>query len=151
MFYQFLFPDQFRGKKTSLLILALRVFLGIMIFLHGLDKLSNFQSLSTTFPNIMGFGSYTSLMIVIFAEFCCALFLIAGLLHRIFIIPPMITMAVAFFDVHDAEFPSGELSFIYLVLLFILYFSGPGRYSLDYLIDMRFQKDVEETDSALPK
>ena len=90
-------------------------------------------------------------MIVIFAEFCCSLFLIMGLLVRIVVILPMITMAVAFFDVHDAEFPSGELSFIYLVLLIILYFTGPGRYSLDYLIDMRFRKDVEEIDDTLPK
>lgn len=151
MFYQFLFPDHFRGKKTSLLILVLRVFVGVMILLHGLDKLMNFEALSVSFPNVLGFGSYMSLMLVIFAEFCCSLFLIAGLLERLFVIPPMISMAVAFFDVHDAEFPSGELSFIYLVLLFIMYFIGPGRYSLDYLIDMRFRKDVDEIDDALPK
>ena len=151
MLYQFLFPDHFRGKKTSILILALRFFVGVMILLHGLEKLMNFEALSFTFPNIFGFGSYTSLMIVIFAEFCCSLFLIMGLLVRIVVILPMITMAVAFFDVHDAEFPSGELSFIYLVLLIILYFTGPGRYSLDYLIDMRFRKDVEEIDDTLPK
>ena len=151
MLYRFLFPDQFRGKRTSLLVLTLRTFLGVMILFHGLDKLSNFQALSVSFPDIMGFGSYTSLMLVIFAEFCCSLFLIAGLLTRVFVIPPMITMAVAFFDVHDAEFPSGELSFIYLVLLVILYFTGPGRYSLDYLIDVHFKRDIQENDSSLPK
>ena len=151
MFYDFLFPDHFRGKGTSVLILVLRVFLGVMIMLHGLDKLMNFEALSYTFPNIMGLGSYMSLMIVIFAEFCCSLFLIFGLLVRLMVIPPIITMAVAFVDVHDAEFPEGELSFIYLVLLLILYFIGPGRYSIDYLIDMRLTKDEEELDSALPK
>jgi putative oxidoreductase len=60
-------------------------------------------------------------------------------------------MSVAFFDVHDAMFPAGELSFIYLVLLLILYLVGPGRYSVDYLIDMRFKKDQEELEQALPK
>ncbi len=151
MFYDFLFPDHFRGKGTSVLILVLRVFLGVMIMLHGLDKLMNFEALSYTFPNIMGLGSYMSLMIVIFAEFCCSLFLIFGLLVRLMVIPPIITMAVAFVDVHDAEFPEGELSFIYLVLLLILYFIGPGRYSIDYLIDIRLTKDEEELDSTLPK
>lgn len=151
MFYDFLFPDHFRGKGTSVLILVLRVFLGVMIMLHGLDKLMNFEALSYTFPNIMGLGSYMSLMVVIFAEFCCSLFLIFGLLVRLMVIPPIITMAVAFVDVHDAEFPEGELSFIYLVLLLTLYFIGPGRYSIDYLIDMRLTKDEEELDSALPK
>lgn len=151
MFYNFLFPDHFRGKGSSLLILALRLFLGVMILMHGVDKLVNFQSLSTSFPNIMGLGSYTSLMIAVFSEFCCSLFLICGLLVRITVIPLMITMAVAFFDVHDALFPQGELSFIYFALLVILYFVGPGRYSVDYLIDMRFKKDQEELEKTLPK
>jgi putative oxidoreductase len=63
----------------------------------------------------------------------------------------MLTMAVAFFVVHDADFPGGELSFIYLALLIIIYFTGPGRYSVDYLIDMRFRKDKEEIEQSLPK
>ena len=88
-------------------------------------------------------------MIAVFAEFCCSLFLLCGLLVRITVIPLMLTMAVAFFDVHDANFPGGELSFIYLVLLIILYFTGPGRYSVDYLIDMRFRKDKEEVEQSL--
>ena len=146
-----MFPNHFRGKGTSLLILALRLFLGVMIFRHGLEKLLNFEALSFSFPDIFGFGSYTSLMLVIFVEFCCSLFLIFGLLVRITVIPLMISMAVAFFDVHDARFPEGELSLVYLVLVVILYFTGPGRYSLDYLIDMRLRKDVEDVDKYLPK
>ena len=69
------------------------------------------------------------------------MFLIAGLLIRITIIPMIIAMSVAFFDVHDAMFPEGELSLIYLIIFIILYFTGPGRYSVDYLIDRKFQKD----------
>ena len=53
-------------------------------------------------------------------------------------------MAVAFFDVHDGMFPDGELSLIYLVLFVILYITGPGRYSIDYLVDMKFKKDKNE-------
>ena len=50
-------------------------------------------------------------------------------------------MAVAFFDVHDALFPDGELSLIYMITFLILYFTGPGRFSLDYLIDTKIQKE----------
>jgi putative oxidoreductase len=146
-----MFPNHFRGKGTSLLILALRLFLGVMIFRHGLEKLLNFDALSFSFPDIFGFGSYTSLMLVIFVEFCCSLFLIFGLLVRITVIPLMISMAVAFFDVHDARFPEGELSLVYFVLVVILYFTGPGRYSLDYLIDKRLKKDVEDINKYLPE
>ena len=141
MFYDFIFPQYCRGRVISLLILALRVFFGILFFTHGLDKMINFNELSYSFPSIFGLGSYMSLMIAIFTEFACSLFLISGLLVRITVIPMIAAMAVAFFDVHDAMFPDGELSLIYLVLFVILYITGPGRYSIDYLIDMKFQKD----------
>jgi putative oxidoreductase len=60
----------------------------------------------------------------------------------------MLTMAVAFFDVHDAILPEGEISLIYLVLFIIIYITGPGRYSIDFLIDKRFQKDKKELQNA---
>ena len=140
MFYNFLFPQTFRGKGVSLLILGLRIFFGVLFFTHALDKMANFQQLSLTFPNILGFGSYMSLMLIIFIEFCCSLFLIAGLLVRIIVIPMMAAMAVAFFDVHDGMFPAGELSLIYLIMFIILYITGPGKFSIDYLIDKKIQK-----------
>ena len=141
MFYSFLFPNYCRGRMVSLLILALRVVFGILFFRHGLDKMMNFNELSDTYPSVLGFGSYMTLMISIFAEFACSLFLIAGLLVRITVIPMIASMAVAFFDVHDGMMPQGELSLIYLAAFTILYVTGPGRYSLDYLIDMKFRKD----------
>lgn len=124
----------------SLLILGLRIFFGVMFFTHAIDKMQNFESLSYTFPSVLGFGSYMSLMLMIFIEFCCSLFLISGLMVRITVIPMMIAMAVAFFDVHDGMFPEGELSLIYLIMFIILYITGPGRFSLDFLIDKRIQK-----------
>jgi putative oxidoreductase len=57
------------------------------------------------------------------------------------VLPMIAAMGVAFFDIHDALFPEGELSLIYLVVFVVFYIVGPGRYSLDYLIDLRFQKD----------
>lgn len=140
MFYSFLFPHHCREKGISILILCLRVFFGIIFLLHGFDKLINFNQLSYTFPSAFGFGSYMTLMLSIFAEFCCSMFLITGLLMRLAVIPMIIAMAVAFFDVHDAMFPEGELALIYLIMFVILYFTGPGRYSLDYLIDQKVQK-----------
>ena len=140
MLYLFLFPQRFRGKGVSVLLLLIRIFFGVMFFIHGVDKMMNFSQLSETFPNVLGFGSYMSLMLAIFAEFCCSLFLMAGLLLRITLIPMIITMGVAFFDIHDAMLPDGELALIYLVVFIILYLVGPGRYSLDYLIDAKMRK-----------
>ena len=145
MLYNFLFPQYCRERLISLLILAVRVFFSVMFFTHGLQKMMNFSALSDSFPSVLGFGSYTTLMVSIFCEFCCSLFLIAGLLHRLVLIPMIVTMAVAFFDVHDAMMPEGELALIYLIVFIILFLTGPGRYSFDYLIDTKFKKDKSAT------
>ena len=145
MLYNFLFPQYCRERLISLLILAVRVFFGVMFFTHGLQKMMNFSALSDSFPSVLGFGSYTTLMVSIFCEFCCSLFLIAGLLHRLVLIPMIVTMAVAFFDIHDAMMPEGELALIYLIVFIILFLTGPGRYSFDYLIDTKFKKDKSAT------
>ena len=145
MFYSFLFPQRFRGTGSSVLILILRLVFGVLFLLHGVDKMSDFQALSENYPSVMGLGSYMTLMITIFCEFCCSLFLIAGLLVRLMVLPMILAMAVAFFDVHDAMMPEGELSLIYLIVFIILYIVGPGRFSFDYLIDSRFRKDKEDT------
>lgn len=148
MFYDFLFPQYCRDRVISLLLLALRLFFGILFFSHGLDKMINFNELSYTYPSVLGFGSYMTLMVSIFCEFACSLFLIAGLLVRITVIPMIASMAVAFFDIHDGIFPEGELSLIYMILFVILYITGPGRYSVDYLIDMKFQRDNKASEGV---
>lgn len=144
MFYDFIFPPYCRRKSSSILILCLRIFFGILFFTHGVDKMINFNELSYTYPSVFGFGSYMTLMLAIFCEFCCSLFLIAGLIVRIIVVPMIISMAVAFFDIHDAMFPEGELALIYLIMFTVLFITGPGRYSLDCLIFTRFQKDKLE-------
>ncbi|HJJ88045.1 MAG TPA: DoxX family protein [Methanocorpusculum sp.] len=141
MFYNYLFPQYCREKLVSVLLLSIRVIFGVLFFMHGVDKLMNFNELSQTFPDILGFGSYMTLMVAIFCEFCCSLFLIAGLLLGVMLVPMIVSMAVAFFDVHDAMFPEGELALIYLIVFCLLYATGPGRYSLDYLIDNRIRKE----------
>ena len=143
MFYNFLFPQSFRGKGVSLLILVLRLFFGVLFFSHGLDKMMNFSDLVNVYPNVLGFGSYMTLMVTIFCEFCCSLFLIAGLLVRLMTIPMVVAMGVAFFDVHDAMFPEGELAFIYFIVFIILFLTGAGRYSVDYLIDSKVRSNKE--------
>ena len=51
---------------------------------------------------------------------------------------------VAFFDIHDAIISEGELSLIYFIVFILLFLTGAGRYSLDYLIDSRFRKEMDK-------
>ncbi len=119
----------------------MRVIFGVLFFTHGLDKMMNFNELVQNYPSIIGLGSYMTLMVTIFCEFCCSLFLISGLLVRIMTIPMIIAMGVAFFDVHDAMMPEGELALIYFIMFIVLFVTGPGRFSIDYLIDSKFKKE----------
>ena len=125
------------------MILFVRIFFGALFLMHGLDKMMNFNQLSVSFPNVFGLGSYMTLMLSIFSEFVCSIFLITGMLTRVVLIPMVISMAVAFFDIHDAMMPEGELALIYLIVFFVLFITGPGRYSVDYLIDVKVKKDKD--------
>ena len=142
MFYNFLYPQHFRGKGVSAFILILRLFFGVMFFIHGLVKMMNFSELSLTYPSVFGLGSYMTLMLAVFTKFCCSLFLFAGLLFRIMLLPMIVAMSVAFFDIHDGFLPEGELSLIYLIVFCLLFFVGPGMFSIAYLIDRRLRKEV---------
>ena len=141
MFYNFLFPQRFRGRGVSFLLLFVRVFFGALFLMHGLDKMTDFNELSLTYPSVLGFGSYMTLMVTIFCEFACSIFLITGCVTRIVLIPMIIAMAVAFFDIHDGMMPEGELSLIFMIVFVVLFMTGPGRYSIDYLIDSRLKKE----------
>lgn len=144
MFYNFLFPQYLKGKGISFLLLFIRLFFGVLFFMHGLDKLTNFNALSENYPSVMGLGSYTTLMISIFCEFACSMFLMVGLVTRVVLIPMIVAMGVAFFDIHDGMMPEGELALIFMIVFIVLFLTGPGRYSVDYLIDRKARKDKDD-------
>ena len=84
------------------------------------------------FGDPIGLGVPTSLYLSAFAEFICAILIILGLLPRLASIPLIINMAVAFFIVHAADdFGTRELSLLYMGMFLTLFFTGPGRYSVD--------------------
>lgn len=78
MIYNFLFPTKNNVTKMSVLLLAVRVIFGILLMNHGIQKWSNFQELSTVFPDPLGMGSFISLSLAIFGELVCSIAFIAG-------------------------------------------------------------------------
>ena len=147
MFYNFLFPQYFRGKGVSLVLLLLRLFFGALFFMHGLVKLTHFNELADVYPSVLGLGSYMTLMITVFCEFACSMFFVAGCITRIILLPMIVAMAVAFFDIHDGMMPEGELSLIYMIVFLGIFLTGPGRYSVDYLIDRTVKKDKKSLET----
>lgn len=139
--YKFLFPASDSGLRVSLLLLSERVLLGGLLLSHGLLKVAQFSTLAPAFPDPLGVGTTTSLLLAIFAEVLCSMALIMGILHRLALIPIMFTMGMAFFCIHAGDpFTTKELAFAYMVLAVLLFLAGPGRFSLDSAIGNRLQR-----------
>ena len=109
-----------------------RIGLCCLMLHHGIPKLLEFDARSAEFPDPLGVGHTTSLVLAIFGEVFCSLLLIPGVLVRLTAIPFCITMAVAFLVVHaDQPFGEKELAFLYLFGGVTLWIGGGGRFSVD--------------------
>lgn len=133
-----LFPAAPVGAGASWLLLAARIVFGALMMTHGIAKWQNFDTLSATFPDPLGIGSHTSLLLAIFAEVICSLGFITGTLYRLALIPMIFTMCIAFFSVHQGDpFAVRELAMLYLAAFVLLWLAGPGCYAVDNLIARR--------------
>jgi putative oxidoreductase len=115
-------------------LLILRLAFGFaMIYGHGYGKVTRlFGTEEIRFADPFGLGPAASLTLAAFAEVICALLLMAGLFTRAALIPLMITMATAFFTAHiNDEFGQQEKVILFGFAFLALFFTGPGRFSLD--------------------
>ncbi|MFV0605581.1 MAG: DoxX family protein [Niabella sp.] len=118
-------------------LLLIRVIAGsTMAVNHGLKKINNFDAIiQKGFIDPFGIGMKASLGLTIFAEVFCAILLVAGLLTRLATIPLIIAMSVAFFIAHHGQlFGDGESPALFLFIFIALFFTGPGKYSIDKMI-----------------
>jgi len=130
MIKKFLFPLNRYNSLVSALLLMLRIVFAGMLMMHGWAKLTNFAATAESFAAL---GGNIAAVLVIFAEFFCAMGIITGLLFRLALIPVIINMSVAFFVAHGARLVgehNGELAFLYLVVFVVLIFAGPGKYAI---------------------
>lgn len=130
-----LLSTKYSAGAFNTAILLLRLISGILIMMHGYEKLVNFGTLRFKFINFMGIGTTTSLALVVFAEFFCGLFIIIGLFTRFAAIPLIIVMCVIIFKVNDGNFfGKAELPMLYLAAFTTLLLVGAGRASVDGLM-----------------
>ena len=133
MIYNFLFPSKPNSTGASLFLLALRIFFGLLLMNHGIQKWSSYQELSIAFPDPLGVGSPVSLGLAIFGELVCSMAFIVGVLYRLAMLPMIFTMGMAFFVIHGNDpFAVKELAFIYLVVYVLMYIIGPGKFAVDH-------------------
>lgn len=121
-------------KQISIGLLVLRVGIGCLMLVHGLQKVMGFGQMADVFPDPIGLGSQLSLIMAIAAEAGCSILLILGLGTRLAVLPLAFTMLVALFLVHANDpWKVKELAAVYLLVYVSLFLTGAGRFSLDQL------------------
>tara|TARA_B100001059_G_scaffold172802_1_gene172986 strand:+ start:612 stop:920 length:309 start_codon:yes stop_codon:yes gene_type:complete len=99
---------------------------------HGYGKFLRVIHGNFKFGDPLGIGVTPSLILASFGEFIAPIFIIIGWKTRLFSIFPAFTMLVAFAITHDGDpFSRKEKSLMYLIAFITIYFTGPGKYSLD--------------------
>jgi putative oxidoreductase len=116
----------------NIAVLILRVTFGSLLLINsGIYKLKHFAELQNSFPDPFHMGHMPSLMLVLFAEVFCAVFIILGLFTRIMTIPVVITFLVIVFMVNKGYSKEAEKGILFLAGFFAILLMGPGKYSID--------------------
>jgi putative oxidoreductase len=123
-------------------LLLFRVVAAGLMLTHGFPKLMMlFSGEPVSFPSVMGMSSELSLLLAIFAEFICPVFILMGLFTRIATIPLIIAMAVAAFHIHaDDPFAAKEKALLFLLIFTFLLLTGGGKFSIDGLLLKKSKK-----------
>lgn len=135
----YLNPANSNTVIKDIILLVVRVFIGFAMLSHGFPKLQMLlEGGKIEFFDFLGMGPTLSLMLTVFAEFVCSILLILGLFTRVALGFLIFTMIIAGFVVHGADpFEKREMSLIYLSVYLLLIAFGPGKISVDYMIEKR--------------
>jgi putative oxidoreductase len=132
------FTFSFLPTSVDLGLLLLRVmFGGLMLTLHGWQKLMGYSKMFDTFPaplSQFGIGHQLSYVLVTGGEVLGSFLIVLGLATRFCALWLAIIMGVAFFMAHGGALSgprSGEMALLFLTGFFVLLISGPGRFSID--------------------
>lgn len=146
-----LFGLSFLPLNADFGLLLLRVvFAGLVLRYHGWGKLAGWQDEPRhlpnlfaldgfrkefhTFPNYIGISSELSYVLVTWFETFGCLMIIAGAFTRLNALGMAFTLMVAWCFHHHFHLSgpnSGEVAFAYGFVFWLLFFAGPGKYSVD--------------------
>lgn len=144
---KFFFDCGTRDTTASVALLALRVMIGLMMFIgHGLPKLQGFSSIKKWYvPDFFPLhymSPSVSLVATIIAELGASALIILGLATRPAAFVLGFAMVVAAFGVHGADpwfmgpgVPAAkEMALLYLIAMIAIILAGGGAFSLDAAI-----------------
>lgn len=131
-----IFQTEIKTEYLNFIILLVRIMVAVFMLTHGWPKLNKFLAGGEIqFGDPIGIGAAPSLVLAVFAEFLCSIFIGLGLGTRLAAIPLIVTMAVAAFISHGADpFGRKELALMYLLVYIFLFVTGSGKFSIDYFL-----------------
>lgn len=122
--------DQFVSPDVA--ILLIRITGAALIMTHGFPKFLRILEGDLGFADPIGLGPELSLILVTFAEFVCAIFVLIGFATRLALIPMIFNMLVIVFVAHSGDpFGDKELPLFFMLTYIALFLTGAGAYSLD--------------------
>ncbi len=135
-FTTFLFGGRYQSELEAFGKLAVRLLFGLSLAInHGWPTFRGALVGASGFPDPLGIGAGTSMMLAGTAEFIFGLTVAAGLLTRLSLIPVLCNFIVALFVFHAGDpFGQKEMAYLYLSAMVSIMMLGPGKYSLDTLL-----------------
>ncbi len=135
------FRNKHEDTLTDVGLLAMRLWAGLaMLYAHGWGKLTNFSERVEGMDGFMHMPGEMAATLVVFAEVFCAGLLALGLTTRAVAVPLLITMFIAAFVAHSGDpFGDRELALFFGTAYLMLIFTGPGKYSVDHIIEKRWK------------
>lgn len=119
--------------------LILRISSGVFMLTHGYPKMQKlFAGGEIEFADPIFIGATASLVLTVFAEVICSVFIILGLWTRLALIPLIITMLVAVLIIHASDpLDVKEHGLLYLFPYLATFLLGSGKFSLDSMMSKR--------------
>ncbi len=131
-----LFTTRYTDLSFNITMFVLRVGFATLLFLqHGLPKLMDFPNMKDRFFDPFGVGPTASLILVIFAEVFCSLFLILGLFTRLAAFVLVVCfLVIVFMALKNSPLAKMENALLFLFVFLGILLCGPGKWSIDSLI-----------------
>lgn len=149
------FPDWLLSRQLpaesqlSFILLFFRIFAGLLMIPYGYGKIMDYDKYTVDFfGDPIGIGMVPSLILTIFAQIGCAIFLIVGFQTRLSALVLAFNMLIAtkfhFFD----PFSVKALPLLFLGIYLIITMLGGGKYTLDSLL---FRSKTKRNDPLFSK
>lgn len=138
-----IFNTSTSSTTTNIGLLIARLAIATLMLTHGIPKMVMlFSGDPIQFPPVFGMSAEISLGLAVLAEVICSVLILTGFATRLAVLPLIATMLVAILSIHAGDvFAKKELAVSYLIVYTFLFFTGSGKYSVDYLIQHGLAND----------